>query len=41
MSEYGMAPKFCGDFDIDLKEVMYYLYLPVFMDNIGIGLPQM
>lgn len=32
-------PKFCGNFDFDLQEVMYYLYLPVFMDNSGLRLP--
>lgn len=28
---YGQAPVRLDQFDVDLKEVMYYLYLPVFM----------
>lgn len=32
-TEYGDAPRHVGRFDFDLKEVMYYLYLPVRMGN--------
>jgi hypothetical protein len=39
MMQYGNAPEFCGNVDLDLKEFMYFLYLPVFMDNSGIKLP--
>lgn len=31
MIVYGKMPQFLGQFDIDLSEVMYYLYLPVVM----------
>lgn len=33
MSQYGKAPTLLGQFDFTLPEVMYYLYLPVFMDD--------
>lgn len=33
MSAYGKAPALLGQFHFTLPEVMYYLYLPVFMDD--------
>lgn len=38
---YGKAPVLLGQFDITLPEVMYYLYLPVFMDDYSTALPSM
>lgn len=32
MTKFGNAPVMCGEFPISLPEVMYYLYLPVWMD---------
>lgn len=35
MNIYGAPPEFVGQFDdVDLKEVMYYLYLPVYMPEL-------
>jgi len=39
MSEYGKPPIEVGHFNFDLPEVMYYLYLPVLIENSGIQLP--
>lgn len=35
---YGMPPILCGHFDVHLTEVMYYLYLPVRMQEHGIDI---
>lgn len=31
---YGKLPEYLGKFDFDLSEVMYYLYLPVIMNDV-------
>lgn len=36
---YGKMPIFLGQFDIELAEVMYYLYLPVSIERSSIQLP--
>jgi hypothetical protein len=39
MSKYGCAPIRLGRFNFNLPEVMYYLYLPVRIDDSRIALP--
>jgi hypothetical protein len=36
---YGSLPEIIGEFDLNLSEVMHYLYLPVKMERSGIRLP--
>lgn len=41
MNIYGAAPQLIGEFpEIDLKEVMYYLYLPIYMPEQTHGMIQ-
>lgn len=39
MADYGKPPIALGRFNFDLREVMYYLYLPVSILGSGIALP--
>lgn len=38
--KFGNAPTYHGQFEFDLREVMYYLYLPVRMGDSGLRLPE-
>jgi hypothetical protein len=37
MNDYGKPPVYLGQYPISLPEVMYYLYLPVQMNELGLG----
>lgn len=39
MTVYGKLPIYLGQFNFNLEEVMYYLYLPIRMEGFGLRIP--